>query len=242
MSGPGDELTNEVRIEAYLRNELTGDDRAAFERDMLREPALRAAVDLQRRIDDRLRALYTPPAATAADARIAAPAPGPGAPSARRWVKIALGVAAVLAVAAGVHFSGILGPGPGGTKADAVLARFVRTGFEPAWVCKDDAEFIQYTRDKFDQPFSVSPSADVQVVGWDYCSGVLGDEAGVMLVKLVPNGQAIVVVDRKANDRPVEVEPASGMKVHRRKVGNAVLYEISNRAEPVVLPLVNSVD
>lgn len=223
----------EARIEAYLRGEMGGDDRAAFEREMLRDPSLREAVELERRITDRLRALYSPPAATAARA---------AAPTARRWVQIALGLAAVLALAAGVHFSGILGPGPGGTKADAVLTRFVRTGFEPAWVCKDDAEFIQYTRDQFGQAFTVKPSEGVQVVGWDYCSGVLGDRAGVMLVKLGDEDKAIVVVDRTSNDRPVEVEPGSGLKVHRRKVGGAVLYEVSKRESPAVLPLVAPAD
>ena len=49
MSGPGDEVpTNAIRIEAYLRNELSGADRAEFERDMLRDPALHAEVELRR--------------------------------------------------------------------------------------------------------------------------------------------------------------------------------------------------
>lgn len=236
MSGSGEGMAAEARIEAYLRNEMSGDDRAAFERELLRDPALRAEVELEQRITDRLRVLYAPPAAVpTAAGGTAVPA---RAPAARRWVQIALGLAAVLAIAAGVHFSGMLGPGPGGTKADAVLARFVRTGFEPAWVCKDDAEFIQCTRDKFGQAFTVAPAGGVQVVGWDYCSGVLGDEAGVMLVKLGEGEQAIVVVDRTSNDRPVEVEPGSGMRVHRRTIGSAVLYEVSKREEPAVLPLV----
>lgn len=240
MSGRDEENTVQMRIESYLRNEMTGDERAAFEREQLREPSLRAAVELERTIDDRLRAMFAPPAPATLEPLASggsAPMPVP-----RSWVRLALGLAAVLALAAGVHFSGILGPAPGGTKADAVLARFVRTGFEPAWVCKDDAEFIQYTRDTFGQAFTVAPSADVQVVGWDYCSGVLGDEAGVLLVKLGDDEKAILVVDKRANDRPVEVEPASGLTVHRRKVGSAVLYEVSKRDTPAVLPLVNSVN
>lgn len=249
MSGSAEE-TLSARIEMYLRNEMDGEERAAFEREMLRDPALRAEVELERTISDRLRAMYAPPApptplsmpvapAATAVARIAGSTRGPAT---QPWVRIALGIAAMLAIAAGVHFSGVLGPAPGGTKADAILARLERTGFEPAWACEDDAEFVQYTREKFGQAFTVAPASGVQVIGWDYCSGVLGDEAGVMMVKLGESERAIVIVDRKAHDRPVEVEPSGGLRVHRLKVGNAVLYEISKRDAAAVIPLVSRVE
>ena len=239
MSGPGDEVsTNAMRIEAYLRNELNGADRAEFEREMLRDPALRAEVELERKISDRLRAIYAPPAPSVIPSTAAAV----HLHATRGWVRVALGMAAVLALAAGVYFSGVLSPAPGGTKADDILARLERTGFEPAWACKDDAEFVQYTRDKFGQAFTVAPTSDMQVVGWDYCSGVLGDEAGVMMVKLGENERAIVVVDRLSHDRPVKVDPSSGLHVHRLKVGDAVLYEVSHRTRATVLPLVSKAD
>lgn len=247
MSGSAEE-TLSARIEMYLRNEMDGEDRAAFEREMLRDPALRAEVELERTISDRLRAMYAPPAppampttaaAATAVARIAGSTRGPAT---QPWVRIALGIAAVLAIAAGVHFSGVLGPAPGGTKADAILARLERTGFEPAWACEDDAEFVQYTREKFGQAFTVAPASGVQVIGWDYCSGVLGDEAGVMMVNLGEAERAIVIVDRKSHDRPVEIDASGGLRVHRLQVGGAVLYEVSKRESPAVLPLVSRVE
>jgi len=234
LSGSGDE-TGSARIELYLRDEMSAKDRAAFEREMLRGGSLRAEVELERRIGDRLRAMYAPPEAPMI------PGGGQG-PMVRPWVRIALGMAAMLAIVAGVYFSGMLGPAPGGTKADAILARLERTGFEPSWACENDAEFVRYTREKFGQAFTVAPAAGVQVIGWDYCSGVLGEEAGVMLVKLGDGERVIVIVDRKSHDRPVEVEPSGGLRVHRLKVGNAVLYEVSKREAAAVIPLVNRVD
>jgi hypothetical protein len=229
-----DDESRAARVEEYLREEMTGDDRAAFEREILRDPTLRAEVELAQRMNERLRAMYSPPAPAALA--------NSAAPQTRVWVRAALGMAAVLAMIAGVYFSGVLSPRPGGTKADAVLARLERTGFEPAWACKDDAEFVQYTHDKFGQAFTVTAEPGVHVVGWDYCSGVLGDEAGVMMVKLNNNEHAIVLVDRTSHDRPVEVDAASGLHVHRRKVGDAVLYEVSKREFPAVLPLVKAAD
>lgn len=234
MSGSAEEMLS-ARIEMYLRNEMVGEERAAFEREMLRDPTLRAEVELERTISDRLRAMYAPPAAPMLSGSRRGPVVRP-------WVRIALGMAAMLAIAAGVHFSGVLGPAPGGTKADAILARLERTGFEPAWACEDDAEFVQYTREKFGQAFTVAPASGVQVIGWDYCSGVLGDEAGVMMVNLAEGERAIVIVDRKSHDRPVEIDASGGLRVHRLSVGGAVLYEVSKREVPAVLPLVNRVD
>lgn len=252
MSGSAEEMVS-ARIEMYLRNEMDGEDRAAFEREMLRDPALRAEVELERTISERLRAMYAPPAPPALPTPLAMPvapvataasgvAGSTRGPATRPWVRIALGIAAVLAIAAGVHFSGVLGPAPGGTKADAILARLERTGFEPAWACEDDAEFVQYTREKFGQAFTVAPASGVQVIGWDYCSGVLGDEAGVMMVNLGEEERAIVIVDRKSHDRPVEIDASGGLRVHRLRVGGAVLYEVSKRESPAVLPLVSRVD
>jgi len=236
VSGAGDDMRAAMRTEAYLRNELSADDRASFERDVLRDPALRAELELERRIDDRLRAMYAPPSPVAL-----AGAPGENRRPAG-WVRAAMGIAAVLAVAAGVHFSGVLRTAPGGTKADAVLARLERTGFEPAWLCRDDAEFAQFTRARYGQAFTVASAPGMQVVGWQYCSGVLGDEAGVMMVKFGETERAIVVVDKREHDRPVEVDPASGLRVHRKKIGGAVLYEVSGRDTPAVLPLVHAAD
>ncbi len=233
MSGP-DEKT--AQIDAFLRGEMTPADRGAFEREMLKDPALRAEVELERRIDERLRAIYAPPAMATVPARVRVP-------TARPWTRIAMGMAAAIAlVAAGVYFTVLRVPGPGGTRADVILASMERNGFEPVWECKDDEEFRRYTQEKFGQAFTVAQDANVRVVGWHYCTGVLSDDAGVMLVELGGSDRAIVVVDRRANDRRVEVDAASGARVHRLRVGDAVLYEVSKRAEPAVLPLVRAAE
>lgn len=233
MSGPRENMSE--RLEAYAEGGLGAPERAEFERLILKDPALRAEVELQQRVNERLRAIFMPPESVGTTSTT----PRPSVP----WARWALGIAAAIALAAvGIQYTGLLGPGPGDTRADALYTRLVRTGFEPAWECKDDAEFVAYTRDKFGQAFTVSPAAELQVLGWDYCSGVLGDEAGVLLVKIGAGDKAIVVVDRAVNDRPVVVEPTSLLHVHRRALGNAVLYEVSNRDRPAVLPAIQAVE
>ncbi|MBX3407611.1 MAG: hypothetical protein KF869_12695 [Phycisphaeraceae bacterium] len=238
MSGPRERVSE--RLEAYADGALGAADRADFEREMLRDPALRAEVEMQERINDRLRALYAPPESVAVPALAgsakysAHPTHAPPAP--RRWVGWALGIAAAIALAfVGIQYTGLLGPGPGDTRADALYTRLVRMGFEPAWECKDDAEFIAYTRDKFGQAFTIDPTPGVTLLGWTYCTGVLGDQAGVLLVD-AGGEKVIVVVDRAGQDRPVKVDGASGLRVIRQRAGNAVLYEVTPRQEAVVLP------
>ncbi len=226
----GERAGSAERLEAYVEGSLGAAERAAFERDMLRDPALRAEVETQQRIDDRLRAIFAPPV----------PAGAPGAPPrpVAPWTRLALGLAAALALAAaGAYWAGLLGRGPGDTRADALYARLVRTGFEPAWVCGDDAEFVAYTRDTFGQAFTIEPAPGVELLGWTYCSGVLGDGAGVLLAT-VGGDRAIVIVDRSGNDRRVPVDAGSGLRVFRARAGGAVLYEVTPRDSPALLPRV----
>lgn len=232
MSGPREDMSE--RLEAYAEGGLSAPERAEFERLMLKDPVLRAEVELQQRVNERLRVLYSPPESVSAP--VAAGAAGHVGPSPRHWFGWALGLAAAVALAAiGIRYTGLLGPGPGDTRADALYTRLVSTGFEPAWVCKDDAEFVAYTRDKFGQAFTIEPTPGISLLGWTYCAGVLGDEAGVLLVD-AGGEKVIVVVDKAGQDRPVKIDDASGLRVIRQRVGDAVLYEVTPRQEAVVLP------
>lgn len=226
MSGPRVDMLE--RLEAYAEGGLSAPERAEFEREMLTDPALRDEVELQRRVDGRLRALFEPPAS------IGLPGVTPRRVGTRaRW---ALGVAAALALAVGGAYWALWrAPGPGDARVEALYARLVRTGFEPGWVCKDDAEFVAYTRDKFGQAFTVEPAPGVALLGWTYCSGVLGEEAGVLLAT-AGDDRVIVIVDRSSNDRRVPLDAGTGLRVFRGSAGSAVLYEVTPRDRPTVLP------
>ncbi len=118
--------------------------------------------------------------------------------------------------------------------ADVVLSRFEKSGFEPLWACETDEQFVSYTREKLGVAFVVKPQPNLQLVGWSYADGVLGDSAPVLLAR--HEGQPIMVVmDRARNDHRVRVAEQSGLKVHRAELGRVVLYEISPSCAPVVV-------
>lgn len=218
-------------IDAYLDGVMTPTERADFERRALSDAHLRDEIALQARIDGRLRVLMsvpeivTPPLTIPIRRKSALP----------MWTRLA---AAVLLVGAGVwmYTSGVLkfGPPQSAVAASAVMARLERTGFEPAWVCESDAQFSAYTREKLGVEFLVNAPKGVQLVGWSYADGVLGDSAPVLLARH-EGSPLIVVMDRAKNDHHVHVEPSSGLLVHRQMFNGLVLYEISREPTPVIV-------
>lgn len=236
-------------FDAYFDGELSASARAAFEARLATDEAMRAEVELQRRIDGRLRELLgasefpgMPDTALAAngvalgriDGKQGDRAARGGLPS---WVRVA---AAVAVVALGAWamvtkpWAGLLGPAPSQVAADAVYNRFVRTGFEPATVCDNDAKFLDYTAKELGTSFLVRADPGVHLVGWTYSDGLLGEHAKVLLAR---RGETpvIVVMDRATNDRQMRLEPGSALRLHRAKFGGLVLYEIGPDAEPAII-------
>jgi hypothetical protein len=237
-------------IDAYLDGELDAAARAAFEERLRGDAALRAEVELERRIGGRLRAIMAPPESIDAPLHAgagASPAGAPGPVAGRvgpvRRVGPLLRIAAVLALAgvgAWLAVARPWAPPAAEVALGEVRQRMVAQGFQPAWVCGDDAEMLRYTRERLGTPMTIHPGPGVQLVGWHYTGGALGEHAQVLLAT-VDGVRSVVVMDRAEHDRPQRAGAAAegeGLRLHRREVGGVVMYELSPRAEAAILPSV----
>jgi len=222
-------------LELYLDGTLAGEDLARFEARLSAEPGLRAQVELQRRVDASLSRVFAP--------QIASPAATtPSATPERPWIArigwTRLAAAVFLALLAGAAFVAHRAARPERVHPVAAYNDEIATGFRPSVVCENDRQMIEFTRSTLGVALVFARSPDVHLVGWDYNTKVLTDDTVSLLVK-AGDDRIVVFMDRSENDRRIgKFEGSSGMYVHRRQIGDVVLYEVSPRREAVVLPLV----
>lgn len=235
-------------IARYLDGMLEGDELAAFERAIPSDPELKSAVESDRRMMDRLRTvLGPPPAGQATDAR------PPVQQSSRSFrppsVRLLGGIAAavLIVVCIGIAYTSKRAANQAFATPTVEPAEVYRTahdrGFEPAWVCEDDAQMLAYTRERFRRGMLFTPTKGVELVGWGYVPGVLSDQTAALFAE---HGEhhIVLLVDRSKHDRPLE-DPSvenPGLHLFRRIVGRFVLYEISPLERPVLLDAAYSVD
>jgi hypothetical protein len=237
-----------AEFESYLDGTLPGGERAAFEGRLASDEGLRAQADLQHAIDASIIRLFAHDEGVSlpvSSARVPA-SDGRrlilGRPGARQGL---LAIAAVIALCAAVAWyaglldrRGFLGGGTlsGLITADELYSREKSAGFVPDWKCENDAQFAAVTNDRFGQPLLVKPAPQIEIAGWTYRGPVLSDNTAVLLTK-VEGKDVLVAVDDKKNDRRVRVERDAGLHVFTKRIGKLVLYEITPRDEPAVLPL-----
>lgn len=243
--GPGPEI--DALIDAFLDGAMSDAERAAFETRVASDEVLSRELALQRAADDSLRRQFRPPAepmdlprladgtagrieTTSGGAAVRDSAGGPR----RRTMPTPLAAAALILLALAVGYYAINGSPFGGAHATAaaVYHRVVDGGFNPEWVCENDAQFAQYTKDRFGAPWRIDKGEGVTLVGWRYSADLLSPDESLLLA--TKDGQKIVVVaDSAANAR--RVRAGDGLKVHRRETHGLVMYEISPLDKPVVI-------
>lgn len=240
------------RLEAYLDGQLNPAERASVEAEIQRDPSLRALVERQERIDAGLRRLFAPPAApelvfSEADASengvagrvVSGEVPGTrtgerAARSAwrRPWVAL-VSLAAVLALAVGAWWA--LAPDPS-TELDELQSLLEgRVAWQPMQVCTTGDAFEDWTARRFGQPLRPGPGADrIELVGWRY-DRTLSSNTGILLAR-VGGTPLFVLMDHERNDRNLAPpREHSELRVHRRVVGDVVMYEVSPFESPAVL-------
>ncbi|MCA9289305.1 MAG: hypothetical protein KDA05_12005 [Phycisphaerales bacterium] len=241
-------------LDRYVDGLMEGDERAAFEARLRGDAALRAEVELQRRIDGRLRAMYAPPAriemagrggSGAGSAGRAGGSSGPrlvGAtgPSRKRWVPLA--VAAMLALVVGGgggYWWFVVGtPAPFRQPAE-IYAAVASRGFEPEWVCTTDEEFVEAVRDRFGRAVLLPVATPgVEVIGWAYGTPVLTNRTATLMTR-VDGHEVLVLIDKGESDvnlrRVGEASGgsgsssgvSSGLHLYKRRLNGLVLYEVS---------------
>jgi hypothetical protein len=234
------------RLNAYLDDRLSADDRVAFEAQMEADPELRCVVDLQRRIDTSLARSFPEP--SPAEFKMPAPSSVPGgiagsrgpAPRWRRWL-----VAAVLIMVSSVAIAflaqSIISPAPGtGSRARTetfaqTFQRTVSEGFKPGWVCETEQEFADSFRQRVERPVLLRElPSDVVATGLAYSLRSMSAHT-LMLLARVDDTPVMVFVDQQANDPGDLDEEAPGLHIHRRELDTLVLYEVSSLPTPRVL-------
>lgn len=222
-------------MDAYLDQTATPAQREAFERLLASDPGVREEYELQLRIDARLKSLMQAPPAPAVPMHTE-PARMPRRWNAG-WMKIAAAVALIGVGGAIIATKpwNMLAPRPESTVATSViLDRLVGDGFVPQIVCDTDTKFAEYTHKKLGTSFLIKSPPEVQLVGWTYANGLLGDEAPILMAK--HSGKPILVVmNRLAQDHVMRTNTVPGMHLHRREFDGLVFYEYSDSAEPVVI-------
>lgn len=163
--------------------------------------------------------------------------------------------AAVAMVLLGGWLALRFGPGPAGP-ADpyatgpfrpvaAVFAARLESGFTPDWVCGDDAEFRAITERLHGQALSMGdPAAEIGGVRMLGVAASHTFSRRTLNVLLRIDGMpAMVVIDRRARvaDRPEAIGALADLDgrplhVHRRRVGELELLELSPFTEPRALP------
>jgi hypothetical protein len=134
---------------------------------------------------------------------------------------------------------------PTGTILERLYATYQVMDWEPAWVCEDDAEFAQAVQDRLGQPMLIDDDPrpdepDLTVLGWAYGEDVVSyeevitDKTMVLLTKVEGRG-VVALVDRlDGESRPLRV-PEGELTLHRRELGELVIYELTPLTEPHLL-------
>jgi anti-sigma factor RsiW len=229
------------QIEAYLDGALTPGERHAFERALQSDPALRAELDLQTRIDASLRTHFAgEPGAIAVSLK-------PVRSTTSRWAAIAaIAAAAAIALAgAGLWWasqntsSRPSAPTPIAAPTPTLRTQYTREvarGFVPEAVCTTPDQFEEWVNKNYGQPLRPKETPDgVQFVGWSYAK-LISPYSGVLLAK-VNDQPVIVIMDKAENQTTPPAEGDGDQKVFSQKIGSLVLYEVTPLSEPRILPL-----
>ena len=247
-------FSNDELIERFIDGDLDAQDTARAERLVAEHAGYREAVERSRAIDGRVRRVFS--RSDAPDLRAfvlehvdAAPSTGSATRGRERLTWIGLAAAVALAVGA-VGFQAWINRSTSPPVAvhnpelepRAVYMRMSDIGFEPEWVCADDAAFASAVEGQLGQAMLITPAPGVRVVGWQslrYLGEVneyLIQREEMILLSEVNGEHVVTVVAQRASDRRVpEIDPGSGLHVFRREIQGLVLYEISPLDKPGVM-------
>ncbi len=235
-------------IDEYIDGRLSQGDRKRFEKAMLADVTLAAAVTTQVAIDTSLRRSYLPPAVIPVPHQPTAPSAPAHTSSPLRinwrntpWLRVAA-AAAILLFGIGMlihmwteEFPSVSVP-PRPTM-DQVYKSEVANGFVPGWKCENDKQFSDTFKTRFGEALLMKDTPEnVRALGLSY-RGCMSDNTTYMLAK-VDNANVMVFVDREECSSNVGLaDSKSGLHLFTRNVGGLTLYELTPLEQPKLLSL-----
>ncbi|MCO6435994.1 MAG: hypothetical protein J5J06_02775 [Phycisphaerae bacterium] len=244
------------QLDRYHDGMMSEDERRAFEQRLASDPELRRELQHQDRIDAEIRRVFAPPrveseraddvlnralAATAGGTRAPRMSASPRSP----WRFVAaLAAALAMSIYAGWQVYEFTRPerpavrsyvvGPKRSML-AVYREELEKGFKPEWVCRNEEEFRRSFSDRFGQALAFAHlPRNVCPQGLSY-EHIFSTFTMHLLVR-VDDRAVVVFADKLDRDEPQTLPPDSDLHLHRRVIGDLVLYEISPFAEPRVIP------
>jgi hypothetical protein len=235
---------------AYVEGQLPDDRRAAFERRLKSSPELQQRLELMHGIDRSIsRNFSIPPTMSIgfAGSNGATTLRDPAAIVAdqdsseqvirnvpwRRWgILVGSAIAASVLLVAMLQYFGDEGR-RGPLTVSSLYNSHVKSGFEPDWACKDDAEFIETTKNAFGLPLLAQSDATVQIVGWTGYGDAftdLGLSPGAKAILAKVEGKPVMVLLDKAGAGQAPKLDRDGkgkLNLYARQVGDVMLYEIT---------------
>ena len=234
-------------IPQYLDQQLSDADRDRFESALERDGQLRAALEEHVAVDDALRRRFAVPSSNHLMRWVDdLPQEEVASISTRSTQPILWRTPLVAAAALGFVCVGIWlilgaigalehesdGPyGPHRTMTQA-FQHVVDDGFRPSWVCEDDAEFQATFVKHYRQPLSFVDQDETALIGLTYANVFSGRTTGVL--GTVDGMEVIVFVDHYSAV-PENLESDGTLSMHRRRLGDLVLIEVSPSDVPVLL-------
>ena len=255
------ELTRR-QLDAYLDGTMPAAERVQFEGRVKSDVELRTAVETQRAIDTSLRRLFPVAVNGAADAvlkqaqlqtdasevvvRPRRPEPQIKEKPTSNWLRRLAVAAVVLGGAYGVwstytfyfppkqRFTGGQAGGVQPLRLDEYYDKKVQGGYQPYWVCENDAQFADTFRTRFGQGLLLPQlPANITCAGLDYCYTISEDTTAVMLTIDATN--VIVLVDRAEVINRCQYE--MDLNTFEKILGKLRLVELTPLEQPRALDL-----
>jgi len=230
--------SKDERMNAYLDDLLSPEQRVEFELELERDASLRATMKLQREIDRSLQQMFSPPN----DPRPSLPAQSERGARQRNWTGNLRRIGFWAVAASVVWFAVFLGM-PRSHRIrfnerplEEIYDQCVTAGFQPYWDCNDDPDrFAATFRSRNGVALKLGQLLPgCRMAGLSYLAGI--SRSTTAMLALVDSDEVIVFVDELVNDRDIEPPPeSSGLRLYRKELGSLVLYEITPRGRACFL-------
>lgn len=232
----------EDRFDAFLDGTLEGDARREMQSLVTDDPALQREVELQTKINVALHRCCKAPDVERMLRKAGGSTPsGQRAGTLRRIGRMAAMILIGVTAALAVFWFAV----PGGRRTnvpsyevigiEASYQQLVGDGFKPEWRCETDEEFASTYRTQLGQALVLGQlPADIQMLGLSYSPAFSYNT--IALLARVEGQPVIVYADRVESVEGVSVrfsDPA--VHVFQRRVGDLVLYEVTEQDRPSIL-------